>query len=905
MSSKVPFHLERRSQAEPATALLLLSHEARDLLRLGMELGLDPLPPVYAVADGFLIPLPQPTRRSFAGALRLRSLANNLLLPVDADLVPALLEDEAAGLVAQRGLIFLPGDRVLEFHPDERLPLSAFLTVERVERRTWEALPEAPALPERLLEIEIEQPPGYADEMLEQGREGIATEDPQPENSSPLSKTLGKMAVQFGKGMAGLGRALHLAGLSRLGANWMARGLNMAPRLSEALLGKQEALLRYLLQKFREGDIDWALRHAVPLHEERARGARPWTGTQLPTHHPFYSLRNILGNSGPASIWFSNSDAYAELRREYTKLAAQATREGDYRRAAFIYGKLLQDYRAAAAVLSQGGLHHDAATLYLSKVGDTLAAAREYEAAGDFDEALDLYRRRGEHVQAAVLLRRLGEEDLAIAEYQLAAAKMAERGHGDYQAGELLLNEAKRPDLALPYYQSGWQRRLQERSVACAIRLTQLYLENGENDKVLSLFAEAEEFLLPPGNDSGAAEFFNEVNVLATWPRAASLREDLQDRALLALASKSRQQAIGDARPADIMNRMFAGASPWPPAVMSDAQFAVQAAVKRKHTNRASPAEFTTAIIQGRIPEVTAVSWAAGAGHLFLGYESGEVFCYRPRNGAVVPLPDHELLVRSIATDAEGERVVVLRASDAGNGTMTSYVCSGDGYRQGEEADFQVGPDSWLCDHLAGAGKPTAGFWNNGNFQFLDSSKLVTNAFLEMPAPALEFRTAIVFPATLLGFDGDHVANCRGIKIHQVKKLGWQPMRPSNCSFISPLIAWQRIGPNRVELAGIGVGGVLYHTVLSFDNGDLLQVATQSTYDPEPFRAVTFVRPGALAAVTSEGVHWLRTGTQKMQTLAVTKASFPNAIACYAHHARHELIVVGNEGNLTQVPFAI
>ena len=158
---------------------------------------------------------------------------------------------------------------------------------------------------------------------------------------------------------------------------------------------------------------------------------------------------------------------------------------------------------------------------------------------------------------------------------------------------------------------------------------------------------------------------------------------------------------------------------------------------------------------------------------------------------------------------------------------------------------------------------------------------------------------------TLFGFDGDHVANCRGIKIHQVKNLGWSPLRPSNCSFSAPLIAWQRIGPNRVELAGIGNGGVLYHSALSFDKGDLLQVDTQSTHDHQPFRAVTFARPGALAAVTPEGVHWLRSGTPKIQTLSVTKASFATAMACFAHHTRHELIVVGNEGNLTRVPFAM
>ena len=40
-------------------------------------------------------------------------------------------------------------------------------------------------------------------------------------------------------------------------------------------------------------------------------------------------------------------------------------------------------------------LHHDAAVIYLSKLGDVLAAAREFEAAGEIDRALRLYRGLG------------------------------------------------------------------------------------------------------------------------------------------------------------------------------------------------------------------------------------------------------------------------------------------------------------------------------------------------------------------------------------------------------------------------------------------------------------------------------------------------------------------------------
>ena len=110
---QVAFHLCRRAEVAPASALLLLSHSAADLANLASKSGCDPLPPVYAVADGFLLRLSQPLAGPFGGVLRLRPPADNLLLPVDADLLPALLPDEAADLVRRRGLIFLPGGRIL------------------------------------------------------------------------------------------------------------------------------------------------------------------------------------------------------------------------------------------------------------------------------------------------------------------------------------------------------------------------------------------------------------------------------------------------------------------------------------------------------------------------------------------------------------------------------------------------------------------------------------------------------------------------------------------------------------------------------------------------------------------------------------------------------------------------
>src|SRR5262249_27400072 len=223
-----------------------------------------------------------------------------------------------------------------------------------------------------------------------------------------------------GRGLMWLGNALGMASLARLGARMLQDAVERVPRLTEGLLGRQEAALRALLKEFREGNLEKALRRALPLGHDADRGpTTPYGSARLPFHNLLYSLRELLGGSGGgrAGIWLGGFDVHQELVREYRRVAEEATRRGDFRRAAYIYAKLLRDYRQAANVLAQGGLHHDAALVYLHKLNDTGAAARAFESAGELDRAVELYRACGQHVQAGDLLQRLGEEEEALTEY--------------------------------------------------------------------------------------------------------------------------------------------------------------------------------------------------------------------------------------------------------------------------------------------------------------------------------------------------------------------------------------------------------------------------------------------------------------------------------------------------------
>ena len=916
---KVPYRLRRRAPSEAPTALLLPSHSPTEVLRLCERLGTDPLPVIYSVADGFLLKLARPESNGAAGCVRLRGLSANLLVPVDADLEPALLPDEAAALVRERGLIFLPGGRVLEFAPARPLALAALLAAP-VRREAWGPLPQPRSLADRITEIVVESLPEEADDVLEAGSEGIGTESPRPPDAGLPSKALGKVSLGLGKGLAWLGHKLGLGGMTGLGARLIARALALAPRLSEALMGRQDASLRELLREFQAGNLERALRRAIPLGGDTARGAGQHGGDRLTPRDPSYSLWDILrGHGGGGGYFYSRAETYQQLLREYRRAAEAAARAGDHRRAAFIYGRLLGDYRRAAAVLSEGGLHRDAALIYLHKLSDPLAAARAYEAGGDVDRALRLYRQVGAHDLAGDLLRRAGEEELAVAEYLIAAAHLALLPDGQYKAGEFLYNHARRPDLALAYFAKGWRRRPDGSPVACAMRMALTYTQQEAVGKLLELVAEAEHFLAPEGNDGPAMTFFYKVASLAAEPALAGARDELLDRALLGLAGKTRQR---------IANRTFAGGASgmlgatavWPPAVVSDADFALKRATSVPVAPRGQVRHAAVVRARARIPVVTAVCRAPGSGIIVLGFESGEVVLFKPLLDEILPVSREDHAVLSLAVSPDADTLVVLSGSDLA-GTFLAGYARNTGYRMTSVQPFasaQALSNLVLCPLLVGEAEPLVGLWDHAELRFLRMPRLlqegqwmavelnlVPTAALLLPSSAGQVDGRL--PLDLFLFAGRQVGYARGPVMTSKlvptwKPLGWYPNPPSGSTLQVAPLSWLPAGQDAIEFAAVGYGGMLCWARVAFPGGKLGEVKKAGRSPAQPCLAVTLVKPGLVAAVTAKAVHWFRIAGRGFTQCAEWPEAFPDAVACFSHQAGNELIVVCGDGTVARVP---
>src|SRR5262249_37883468 len=126
---KVAVRLRRVEVGRPACAVLVPGHDAQAALAICAAMGTEQAPLIFAVADGLLLYWKGQIEAVSVGAIRLGEIGPNLLLPVDAEIVPGFLDDEAAALGRERGFVFLPHGRVLEFDPERPLPWQQLLEV--------------------------------------------------------------------------------------------------------------------------------------------------------------------------------------------------------------------------------------------------------------------------------------------------------------------------------------------------------------------------------------------------------------------------------------------------------------------------------------------------------------------------------------------------------------------------------------------------------------------------------------------------------------------------------------------------------------------------------------------------------------------------------------------------------
>jgi tetratricopeptide (TPR) repeat protein len=653
---KLPLTVVPMDRSELAEALLIPTADALELFEVLAEAKLERMPSVFVCDEGFVIDLPRPMAIRLPSAIRLRRLAAHLYLPADGALVPPLLDDEARGMVRDRGLLFLPGGRVLEV---SKTPLvwAELLHIEPPRRRAWRSLPELPQLAEELRELSSALPPDEIVTILEQGRGDIGSEPPRPRSSQGMGDSIkGHARYRLGQALTWMGKSLGLQSLAGAGAKMLQQALQLAPQLSERLMSAQESALRQLLQDFKDGKIDEALKRALPLTNDATGKESFARNANLPRHDLFFSVKNLLGSvGGAASAWFAPGDVFHSLEVEYRKQAEEAMRRGDAKRAAFIYAKLLNDYSSAARMLSRGGLHREAAILYEEVLKNRIAAAREWEAAGEIDRAVAIHEQLGDDLAAAAILERAGETDRAGVFYVRAAEGLAKSGKYR-EAGDLLLNRARRTEDAMRTYALGWAQRPHTSALACGLVLADRFSQEGEPEKLLQIVEESTHSALEGWSVESMTKFLNDMIRFSQRSAVSAVADDVHDRCLMLLGDRMRQDARHAGKSA---NLFFPADTPYAPPVVRDARFASEGAkpkISRKlHVEVAKLGRST----------VTACRFMRSHGELFVGFANGELLRFDAASGVTYTLnPGGNGAISALWTDPRESMLVAVVGSN-------------------------------------------------------------------------------------------------------------------------------------------------------------------------------------------------------------------------------------------------
>ena len=366
------------------------------------------------VGDGAIVVLPAAPerldRRAGPGEPLVRDRATGALCGVPLEEVVAASDDL---VVARAGAAHRIGrEDLVHEDPAAWIDLTGWQTEPAV------ALGPVPARPS----VAVSEPARAAEEIF-----GEAAPEVHPERASMLDKL--RRAGADGGGGAGVPAVrAPTAGLLARMQRWLS-GVKALSPLWKAIQRRQGDYMRRLLDAFDRGDIEEALRRAIPLGGEGSGETVPAWGT--PERRTGALKPSELAMSGIGRAYGFGVDLYDHLERLYRVAAERLEAQGFIDKAAFVLADLLQAPEEAVALLERHGEYELAARIAEGRGLPPERVVRQWFLAGDAERALVIARR---HDAFAAAITALAEShpDKADALRLLQARLLAERG--DYAA---------------------------------------------------------------------------------------------------------------------------------------------------------------------------------------------------------------------------------------------------------------------------------------------------------------------------------------------------------------------------------------------------------------------------------------------------------------------------------------
>ncbi len=515
----------------PLGGILLSGRSPVEWLRAMQMLGLPlsageafalPLPD-SAHAWGCLLVHPLAGRVALAGPHQYCQLVHELLfIPERSVVFPAVSAAELDRLLLSRRHFWHPDTGLIELiRPIDWAELLT-LPVERTSQVRQPA--PSSALPEQVRHFAVQPaPPEQVLEKLEQ--DAFPKREPLPETPLNLLEKIRLKLYRPLLGKPGSDKPAPVASLLAKLVNRLKKTAAQSPdwveqlRIDQAELERRNQEQVQRLVDLLKANPAEALRYAIPLDEG---------GTGRGANDGVFSLNlrwadlSLFGRSGPAGRGgvTLGDDKFEQLRQQYTQTAEELVQRGDFRKAAFVYLKLLKDYHEGAKTLEEGRFFAEAASVWLRYRNDKVKAAECYEKANMMEAAIDLYKELKQHERAGDLYASLHRSHEARQQYQLVLDELTARQQ--YVKAALLCRQKLHdPESGQTWLLRGWRENRDAHN--CLVQyFGAITVPEALNETLQTLYA-------TEVNDTNRAEFLQVLR--HEYKRFAILSEPITDMA--------------------------------------------------------------------------------------------------------------------------------------------------------------------------------------------------------------------------------------------------------------------------------------------------------------------------------------------------------------------------------------
>lgn len=339
------------------------------------------------------------------------------------------------------------------------------------------------------------------------------------------------------------------------GPGWFERV--MAWLRLDLLVGAQAGrLVRKLIEELEGGDLEQALRRAIPLGGMGAGAGGFALGLTLPFRDLLQVGSGLGGGGGSLMV---HGDVYGLLERTYRNLAARLERAGDIEKAAYVLGELLGQPREAVALCETYERYALAAQIATVRRLEPALVVRLWVMAGDPQQALDVALATGAFGPA---LLQLEEKHPAQARVVRLKWGIVLAGAGRHVAAVRLLEALSDPPPA-------FVREIADLGVAAggpgagelAVRRLSWGPDTAATEALRSLLADRD----PRRSDErlAALQRLSEVDLDPSWSRIA-LRTLFAEEAATGARPDLRTRLLTRARDPVLKADLPAGAPPGP-----------------------------------------------------------------------------------------------------------------------------------------------------------------------------------------------------------------------------------------------------------------------------------------------------------------------------------------------------